>query len=649
VAEPETPRGGAPSPERRGLGSTSAFLVVLLAVFLVAQLFLARAARGREIAWSELERMVAAGEIVEVELRDDMVVAKHRTAPVTPGASAPSSGGAPSTPNAQDAASEQVEAQRLPGVEPTKLLDELRAHGVIVRGRPASEPWWKGALLWLLPLGLLLLAMTAMRRGVQTTLPLSPVAKSKPRLYDPRLGSRGAAPKVTFADVAGVDEAKAELVEVVDFLKHPDKYRALGARIPKGALLLGPPGTGKTLLARAVAGEADVPFFTLSGSEFVEMFVGVGAARMRDLFDQAKEHAPCIVFIDEIDAVGRSRGGAQSMAAHDEREQTLDQLLVEMNGFDATKGIVIIGATNRPEILDRALLRAGRFDRRILVDRPDVRGREAILQVHVRKVPLAPSVDLRTLAQRTPGMVGADLANVVNEAALGAARRGGKVVGPRDFEEAIDRIQLGAKKHGRVITEPEKRRVAFHEAGHAVVARSVEHADPVHRVTIIPRSIGALGATLQLPTDDRYLLTREELRDRLCVLMGGRAAEALCCGDVSTGAQNDLEQATEIAEQMVRRFGMSDRLGPRALASHGEGVLGALEDGYAFSDETKRAIDDEVAAILTGAEARARDIVARRRGLVARLAECLLTEETIERDTFEAMVAGESGAKKAAE
>jgi cell division protease FtsH len=603
--------------------------VSTLVVFLLLQVLMLRGPTGRELAFSELERLVAAGEIVEVEVHDDAFVAKRKL------------------PDGKEP--EWVRVSRLPGVEPTKLLDEMRARGVVVAGRPDGDPWWRSSLVWLIPLGLVAFAMFAVRRSVRATMPLSPVGKSHPRLYDASGG-----PKVTFADVAGVDEAKADLVEVVDFLKHPGKYRALGARIPKGALLLGPPGTGKTLLARAVAGEADVPFYALSGSEFVEMFVGVGAARMRDLFEQAKEHAPCIVFIDEIDAVGRTRAGGQSMAAHDEREQTLNQLLVEMDGFDATKGIIIVAATNRPEILDRALLRAGRFDRQILVDRPDVRGREAILQVHVRKVPLGPDVDLRTIAQRTPGMVGADLANVVNESALAAARRGAPTIEPRDFEEAVDRIQLGAKKQGRVITEPEKRRVAFHESGHAVVALSVEHADPVHRVTIIPRSIGALGATLQLPTDDRYLLTREELRDRLCVLMGGRAAEAITCGDLSTGANNDLEQASEIAERMVRRFGMSERLGPRALTPHGEGMLGALEEDHAYSEETKRAIDAEVGAILATAEARAREIVGRRRRLVARLAERLLVEETLDRAEVEMLAredlrATAQGAQAAAE
>ena len=611
--------------DRKKLGYTSLWLIASLLVFALLQVFMVRSTGAQEVSWTELESLVASGSISEAEIRDDAVVAKRKPADGKP--------------------AERVQVQRLPGVEPTKLLDEMRAHGVIVTGRPEGDGWWKGALLWLAPLGLLAFVFVAMRRGVRATMPLSPVGKSHPRLYDAAAG----VPRVTFADVAGVDEAKADLMEVVDFLKRPDRYRALGARIPKGALLLGPPGTGKTLLARAVAGEADVPFYTLSGSEFVEMFVGVGAARMRDLFEQAKEHAPCIVFIDEIDAVGRTRAGGQSLAAHDEREQTLNQLLVEMDGFDATKGIIILAATNRPEILDRALLRAGRFDRQILVDRPDVRGREAILMVHVRKVPLSPDIELRKIARRTPGMVGADLANVVNEAALAAARRDVHAIEARDFEEAVDRIQLGAKKQGRVITEPEKRRVAFHEAGHAVVALTVEHADPVHRVTIIPRSIGALGATLQLPTDDRYLLTREELRDRLAVLMGGRAAEEITCGDLSTGARNDLEQATEIAEQMVRRFGMSARLGPRALTPHGEGVLGALEEDHAYSEQTKRAIDSEVDAILAAAEARAREVVARRRPLVTRIAEKLLVDETLDREQVETFAREDLTARAAAE
>jgi len=430
------------------------------------------------------------------------------------------------------------------------------------------------------------------------------------KIYD-----RAETERVTFDDVAGVDEAESELVEVVDFLKHPEKYTALGARIPKGVLLLGPPGTGKTLLAKAVAGEAEVAFFSMSGSDFVEMFVGVGAARIRDLFEQAKERAPCIVFIDELDAIGKSRGGLAAMGSNDEREQTLNQLLVEMDGFDASSGVVIMAATNRPEILDQALVRAGRFDRQVLVDRPDVVGREDILRVHARKLKLHADADLHIIAQRTPGMVGADLANLLNEAALSAARRGATEVGQVDLEESIDRIQLGLKKKNRVMREEEKRRVAYHESGHALVALSMKNSDPVHRVTIIPRSIGALGVTLQLPTEERYLMTRDELIDRICVMMGGRAAELLACGNLSTGAQNDLERATETARQMVCKFGMSEALGPLAFGrSNAARFLDTnFGDERNYSEATAQAIDAEVRAIVETEAARAESVIAARR------------------------------------
>jgi cell division protease FtsH len=465
--------------------------------------------------------------------------------------------------------------------------------------------------------------------------PLS-LGKNKAVIYDATQHGR-----VTFEDVAGVDEAEAELVEVVDFLKSPQKYTALGARIPKGVLLVGPPGTGKTLLAKAVAGEAGVPFFSLSGSEFVEMFVGLGAARMRDLFEQAKKRAPCIVFIDELDAIGKSRGGVAALSTHDEREQTLNQLLVEMDGFEATAGVIIMAATNRPEVLDQALLRAGRFDRQVVVDRPDLRGREEILKVHVRKVKLAPDAAVTVLAQRTPGMVGADLAKVVNEAALAAARRGSDLVGQKDFEEAVARMQLGLEKKGRVMNDEEKKRVAYHESGHALVAMSVDHANPVHRVTIIPRSIGALGVTLQLPTEDRYLVTREELLDRICVMYGGRVAESIVFGDVSSGAHDDLTRATETARAMVTKLGMSERLGAmtygRAPSSRFLDGAGMEERNY--SEETARAIDAEVRSILDEQRQRATEILTEKRELLERMTGRLLEVETLDRAEIEKLEA----------
>jgi cell division protease FtsH len=451
--------------------------------------------------------------------------------------------------------------------------------------------------------------------------------------------------KATFSDVAGVDESRAELVEIVDFLRNPEKYQRLGGRIPKGVLLVGPPGTGKTLLARAVAGEADVPFFSISGSEFIELFVGVGAARVRDLFDEAKKHAPCIVFIDELDAIGKSRAGvlAGVVGGHDEREQTLNQLLVEMDGFDSSKGVIIMAATNRPEVLDPALLRPGRFDRQVVVDRPDLAGREAILRVHARKIKLADAVDLHVIAARTPGMVGADLANIVNEAALLAARRGAAAVEMRDLEEAIDRITLGLEKRTRVMTPAEKERVAYHETGHALTALSVKHADPVHRITIIPRSIGALGATLQLPTTEKYLLTKPELEDRVAVMLGGRAAEDIIYnGVISTGAHNDLERATETARQMVMRYGMSEGLGNQVF---GKPMMGQyLESTMSFgeqrnfSEHTAERIDEEVAQLIERTYQRVKDILSQRRGVLERITAELQKRETIDREELEKIV-----------
>jgi cell division protease FtsH len=467
----------------------------------------------------------------------------------------------------------------------------------------------------------------------QKSRPMS-FGRSQAKLFD-----RSQENPTTFADVAGVEEAKAELVEIVRYLKDPARYREIGARVPKGVLLVGSPGTGKTLLARAVAGESGVAFFSMSGSEFVEMFVGVGASRVRDLFEQAKERGPCIIFIDELDAIGKTRAGPTGFAQNEEREQTLNQLLVEMDGFDSSSGIVIMAATNRPEILDKALLRAGRFDRQVVVERPDVRGREAILRVHAKKIQLGPDVDLDLVARRTPGMVGADLANVVNEAALSAVRHGDAVASMRDFEEAIDRIQLGLKKENRVMTESEKRRVAFHESGHALVALSVAHADPVHRVTIIPRSIGALGATLQLPTEEHYMMTREELRDRICVLLGGRSAEEMELDDVSTGAEDDFERATELARMMVCRFGMSDTLGTQTFAQRASRFLPEMFSEHQFSERTAERIDDEVAHMLDAEHTRARSILESRRKTLEAIAARLLEVETLERGELETLSA----------
>lgn len=434
--------------------------------------------------------------------------------------------------------------------------------------------------------------------------------------------------RVTFEDVAGVDEAKEELKEIIEFLKDPQKFQRLGGRIPKGVILIGPPGTGKTLLAKAVAGEANVPFFSISGSDFVELFVGVGASRVRDLFDQAKKHAPCLVFIDELDAVGRERGAGLG-GGHDEREQTLNQLLVEMDGFDPNDGIIVIAATNRPDILDPALLRPGRFDRRIVVNKPDVKGREEILKVHTRKVPLAPDVDLKLLAKTTPGFSGADLANMVNEAALNAARNNQKFVTMKDFEYAKDKVLMGAERRSLIISEEEKRTVAFHEAGHVIVANSIPEADPIHKVSIIPRGL-ALGVTQQLPLDDRYNYTRSYLNAQIAVLLAGRIAEEIALGKETTGAGNDFEQATEIARKMVCKWGMSD-LGPIAFADRDDMVFLGRELAVRkdFSEETARKIDDEIKKIIMTNYNRAREILESKKDLLFKLAETLLERESL--------------------
>lgn len=447
--------------------------------------------------------------------------------------------------------------------------------------------------------------------------------------------------RVTFEDVAGVDEAKEELKEIIEFLKDPHKFQRLGGRIPKGVILIGPPGTGKTLLAKAVAGEANVPFFSISGSDFVELFVGVGASRVRDLFDQAKKQAPCLVFIDELDAVGRERGAGLG-GGHDEREQTLNQLLVEMDGFDPNDGIIVIAATNRPDILDPALLRPGRFDRRIVVNKPDVKGREEILKVHTRKVPLAPDVDLKLLAKTTPGFSGADIANMVNEAALNAARNNQKFVTMKDFEFAKDKILMGAERKSLIISEEEKKIVAFHEAGHVIVANSIPEADPIHKVSIIPRGL-ALGVTQQLPLDDRYNYTKSYLNAQVAVLLAGRIAEEIALGKETTGAGNDFEQATEIARKMVCKWGMSD-LGPLTYADKDDMVfLGRdLAIRKDFSEETARKIDEEIKKIIMTNYNRAKEILENKKETLFKLAETLLERESLTGDEIREIIGKET-------
>jgi cell division protease FtsH len=503
------------------------------------------------------------------------------------------------------------------------------------RAEQAPDTSWLGLILTgLLPLILIggfILFM--MRQAQGTNNQALSFGKSRARMF---LGNKTV---VTFADVAGVDEAKTELQEVVEFLKYPEKFNTLGARIPRGVLLVGPPGTGKTLLARAVAGEAGVPFFSISGSEFVEMFVGVGASRVRDLFDQAKRNAPCIVFVDEIDAVGRQRGAGLG-GSHDEREQTLNQILVEMDGFDTNTNVIVVAATNRPDVLDPALLRPGRFDRQVILDRPDMKGRVAILKVHTKGKPLDKVVDVEGVARQSPGFSGADLANLVNEAAILSARRNKKVIGMSEFQEALERIVAGPERKSRVISDAEKTIIAYHEGGHAVVQRVLPKCDPVQKVTIISRGM-ALGYTMALPSEDRYLQSKTEFEDKIAGLLGGNAAERLIFGDTTTGASNDIEKATDLARRMVTEFGMSDKLGPLAFGKRDELVFLGREIGEQrnYSDDVAKQIDQEVRAIIDRAYDRAVEVLTTHRDKLQALAEKLIAEETVDSEGFEALFA----------
>jgi cell division protease FtsH len=519
-------------------------------------------------------------------------------------------------------------------VDDPGLVTELEAASVKFTGR-ADNTWVSTVLSWILPTLLFMgvwVFLTRRMGGAQGG--LLAIGKSKAKVYMQH--STG----VTFDDVAGIDEARGELMEIVDFLKAPERYQRLGGKIPKGVLIVGAPGTGKTLLAKAVAGEAGVPFFSLTGSDFVEMFVGVGAARVRDLFAQAQEKAPSIIFIDELDALGKARGASSLVGGHDEREQTLNQLLAEMDGFDTQKGVILLAATNRPEILDPALLRPGRFDRQVVIDRPDLRGREKILQVHTRKVPLAPELDLSLVAARTPGFVGADLANIVNEAALRAARQGKDAVDMTDFDDAIDRVVAGLERKSRVINPKEKEIVAYHEAGHALVAESRPHADRVAKVSVIPRGVAALGYTQQRPTEDRYLMTRAELLDRLDVLLGGRVAEELTFGDVSTGAQDDLQRATDIARHMITRYGMGEALGLATFEPPRPVFLPVPTSGpREYSERTAEVIDAEIQTMLQAAHGRVRATLTAKRVTLEALAKRLIEKEVVDRETLLALIA----------
>jgi cell division protease FtsH len=623
-------------PNRQKTQFSLIYLFIALMVVLSVQSWL-RAPQTVDIPMSQFLALVREGKVLKVTLgeREIQGIAKPGALPMPP----PGPGDRLRALLGPQEGPTAFTTARIPATEDYQIVRELEGAKVEFSGRIEST-FWRDLFSWVVPLIIMAaLWLFLMRRmGGGPTQALS-FGRSKAKIYDRK------ELKTTFADVAGVEEAKAELIEVVDFLKNPKKYQRLGGRIPKGVLLVGPPGTGKTLLARAVAGEADVPFFFLSGSEFVEMFVGVGASRVRDLFEQAKEKAPCIVFIDELDAIGKTRAGNTGfLSGHDEREQTLNQLLAEMDGFDSSKGVIIMAATNRPEVLDAALLRAGRFDRQVVVDKPDVKGREAILQVHARNVKLAPSVDLHVLAARTPGMAGADLANLINEAALLAARKGKDAVDMADLEEAVDRVVGGLERKSRVLSEKERDIVAHHEIGHALVASSLPQADPVHKVTIIPRGVAALGATYQLPLEDRYLLTRSELEDRIAVLLGGRMAEEVIYGEVSTGAHNDLERATELARLMVMQYGMSEQLGPMTFGGGQQAMFlrgSGLPQEREYSEESARRIDAETRAIIDRIYDRVRDLLTTRKRVLVEAAAELKQKETLEGDRLRELLAGE--------
>ena len=511
-------------------------------------------------------------------------------------------------------------------VEDPELIKELDKKGIQYKGKRENK-WLSGIFAWVIPIIFFFLIWRLLFTRMGPEAGALSFGKSKAKIFAQKEN------KITFQDVAGIDEAKEELQEVIEFLRNPAKFKRLGGKIPKGVLLVGAPGTGKTLLARAVAGEANVAFFSISGSDFVEMFVGVGAARVRDLFGQAQQRAPCIIFIDELDALGKARG-VNPMGRHDEQEQTLNQLLAEMDGFDPNTGVIIMAATNRPEILDPALLRPGRFDRHILVDRPDIVGREEILKVHTRGVKLAKEVDLKIIAARTPGFVGADLANIVNEAALLAARKNKDYVEMDDFEEAIDRVVAGLEKKRRVMSKKEKEIVACHESGHALVASILPNADPVRRISIIPRGISALGYTLQLPTEDRYLMTKSELLDRLAVLLGGRIAEEIIFGEISTGAHNDLQRATDIATSMVKEYVMSEKLGYVTFEKEKRPLFiqSPFPSSKDYSEETAKEIDEEVKRIVDETYARAKRILIQDEAKLKKLANLLLEKEVVEED-----------------
>jgi len=609
---------------------SAAFPILLVVVLaFVAQRLISPDTGEKPPTYNEFLQMVEKGDIAEVTINT-----KDNTLEVTEQPVKPADGGADAQSGEQTG--EKFETGFPPNTEQS-LLNQLDTNEVAVTVKGSGGGGILSILIYVLPFllffGFWIFLMNQMQGGGSRVMSFGK-SKAKKMAVD--------APKITFKDVAGADEAVQELHEIKEFLQNPKKFQSLGARIPKGVLLYGPPGTGKTLLARAVAGEAGVPFFSISGSDFVEMFVGVGASRVRDLFEQAKQNSPCIIFMDEIDAVGRHRGAGMG-GGHDEREQTLNQLLVEMDGFEVKDNIILIAATNRPDILDPALLRPGRFDRQVAVDRPDREGRKKILEVHSRGKPLAGHIDLDALAGQTPGFTGADLSNLINEAALLSARTGKKEITQDELEEGIMRVVAGPEKKTRILSEKERKITAYHEMGHAIVGHLLPNCDPVHKISVISRG-QALGYTISLPTEDKFLTTRAELAETMAMTLGGRAAEELVFDEITTGASNDLEKVTATAKQMVMRFGMSERLGPRVFGhDRGQPFLGRdMGSEPDYSDEIAREIDDEIRRIVENAHQTARDLLDQRRDDLERISEILLVRETIDADQFVALLEGKS-------
>lgn len=620
-----------PTPDLLGgsFGSRTIWIAVLigLATLLIFNHFQSPGTI-QEIPYSEIKDRIAASQVEEVVLREWSI----RAIP---------------TEEAREAYRAQIEDESFDSWEATRLPEDPALIGLLDEQNIEYRVLYEGGCgeggvlwLWMLPLfflfifwGFLIRRMQSMNTpGAGGNSQVMSFGKSRAKVY----AEEGTG--VTFEDVAGVDEAKEELREIISFLREPSRFTRLGGKVPKGVLLVGPPGTGKTLLARAVAGEAEVPFYNLSGSDFVEMFVGVGAARVRDLFEQAQQSAPCIIFVDELDAIGKVRGGG-GYQTNEEREQTLNALLVEMDGFDARSGVIVLAATNRPEVLDPALLRSGRFDRQVVVDRPDKKGRLQILKVHSRGVVIGPGVDLEVVAAQTPGFVGADLANIVNEAALLAARKNKDAVEMEDFQEAIERVIAGLEKKSRRLSEKETNIVAYHESGHAIVAGALEGADPVHKISIVSRGIGALGYTLQVPLEDRYLVTRQELRDRICMLLGGRAAEAIIFGDISSGAANDLQRVTDIARRMVIQYGMSKTVGNLSYGTDPSPFLGSMGvSAREYSERTAEKIDAEVHGIVDELYETTLEILEKNIDLLHEMAHRLKEEEVLEGDDLDAMM-----------